>query len=243
MTYNLAELSPLKRHWISNLANFPMRFDGWDRQSIIDSSGEFPAQVDLWLKKAVSGKIIMNGGDVDHCGVGLLFDGSAGRGKTTHAVVTAVEFILQLPDDEDEMRKVLHAKRSDFGRQFHAVKFLTFPEFMSLKKSTYDGDNEERRELSRKVEGLHGRAKEDWLNVRLLVLDDLSKKSGTRHDDTSFDELLRSRHDHGLPTLVTSNIMREDWGLAYQDESLGSFVFEAFRRVNFNQKKDFRSNN
>jgi len=229
--YNIGDLSPIKRYWITKLANIPMRFEGWDRAGIMESTGKFPVEIDEWLDEVLAGNIIMAAGNLGDCGVGLLFDGGAGEGKTTHAIVTAVEFILRLPDDEDEMRKVLHARPQDFGRQFRAVQFLTFPEFMALKKSTYDSDNEERRELTRTLEGLHGRAKEDWLNVRLLVLDDLSKKSGTRHDDNSFDELLRSRLDKGLPTVVTTNTMREDWGLAYDDASIGSFVYEAFRLV------------
>jgi hypothetical protein len=236
---NMLELSPLKRHWLTRTLHIPIGFQGWDKQTIIDSTGKFPVEIDEWLDNVMAGKIIMNPGGRGMTGVGLLFDGSAGEGKTTHAVVALAEFIKRLPDDENLMREILHVSKSDFGYQFKIAQFMTYPEFMALKRSTYDGENEERRELQRQLDGLHGRAREDWLNVRVLVLDDLSKKSGTRHDNESFDELLRSRLDKGLPTIVTSNIMREDWGLAYEDESVGSFAYEAFSRVRI-MNKDLR---
>ena len=94
----------------------------------------------------------------------------------------------------------------------------------------FDAEADERRELHREMEGFHGRAKEDWLNVRILVLDDLGKEYGSKYDDYSFDELLRARYDKGLPTIVTTNKMREVWGTQYS-EAMGSFAHEAFRRV------------
>lgn len=236
---DMTKLSPLKRHWLTRTAHIPIGFYGWDKQTILDSTGKFPIEIDEWLDQVMAGEIIMNAGGRGTTGVGLLFDGSAGEGKTTHSAVALTEFIVRLPDDEAKMRDILHVSKSDFGHQFKVAYFMTYPEFMAMKRATYDSDNEERRELQRQLDGLHGRAKEDWLNVRMLVLDDLSKKSGTRHDNDSFDELLRSRYDKGLPTIVTSNIMREDWGDAYGDQSVGSFALEAFSRVRI-MNKDLR---
>jgi DNA replication protein DnaC len=69
------------------------------------------------------------------------------------------------------------------------------------------------------------------MNVRVLVLDDLGKEyKGSGFNDASFDEILRSRYDRALPTIVTTNVMRDDWKHQY-GEAMGSFAFEAFRRV------------
>lgn len=231
-------ISPLKRYWLEKSSNIPIRYAGWDKERIIQSSGKFPVEIDDWLDSMLAGDVIKNPGGLGATGVGLLFDGGPGEGKTTHAVVAAAEFILRLPDEPEEAAKILHAKPSDFGRQFRAVHFLTFPEFLSIKKASFDAEGEERRELNRVIEGFHGRAKEDWLNVRLLVIDDLGKENGSRYNDSSFDELLRSRYDKGLPTIITTNVMREDWATQYS-EAMGSFAFEAFNRIRI-VNKDLR---
>lgn len=235
MAHNLAELAIFKRAWISSTSNIPMRYYGLDKDTILRDTGKFPVEIDEWLEQMLAGDVIMKPGGLGTTGVGLLFDGAAGMGKTTHAVVAATEFILRLPDDEEEAAKILHAKDGEFGRKFRAVHYLTYPEFLSLKKASWDADPEERRELDMVLEGFHGRAKQDWLNVRLLILDDLGKEQNSRFNDASFDEILRSRYDKGLPTIITSNVMRDDWGVQY-GEAMGSFAFEAFSRVKITNK-------
>ena len=235
----MSELTPLKRFWLTKASNIPIRYEGWTKERIIEDTGKFPQVIDDWVDKMLDGQIIRNAGGLGSTGVGLLFDGGPGEGKTTHAVVAAMEFIRRLSDDSTEARKILHAKESDYGRNFRAVYYLTFPEFLSMKKASFDEEPADRREISRYIEGLHGRAKEDWLNVRLLIIDDLGKENASTYNDTSFDELLRARYDKGLPTIITTNRMREDWGTQY-GEAMGSFVFEAFDRVRI-QNKDLRS--
>jgi DNA replication protein DnaC len=223
-------ISPLKKHWLEKSSNIPVRYSGWSKERIIESSGKFPIEIDDWLESIVGGEIIQNPGDLGTTGVGLLFDGGPGEGKTTHAVVAAMEFVRRLPDDASAAAKILHAKPADYGHHFKAIHFLTFPEFLSIKKQSFDAEGEEKREISRVIQGFHGRAKEDWLNVRLLVIDDLGKENGSRYDDASFDELLRSRYDKGLPTIITTNVMLEDWKIQYS-EAMGSFAYEAFNRI------------
>lgn len=223
-------MNPKKKHWLERSSNIPVRYAGWSRQQIIDSSGKFPEEIDDWLEMMLSGEVIKNPGGLGSTGVGLLFDGGPGEGKTTHAVVAAMEFVRQLPDDDIAAAKLLHAKMSDYGHQFRVIHFLTFPEFLAMKKRYFDTEGDERRETNRIIDGFHGRAKEDWLNVRLLVIDDLGKENGSNYDSSSFDELLRSRYDKGLPTIITTNVMREDWGVQYS-EAMGSFAYEAFHRV------------
>jgi DNA replication protein DnaC len=110
------------------------------------------------------------------------------------------------------------------------VYYMTFPEFLSRKKAMFDADPDTKKDLFLEMEGFHGRAKEDWMNVRVLVLDDLGKEYGSKYDDTSFDEILRARYDKALPTIITTNVSRDKWASQY-GEAMGSFAHEAFTRV------------
>lgn len=196
-----------------------------------DLNAEVPSAIGEWLDEMLAGTVIKQVGGLGLTGVGLLLDGGPGLGKTTMAVTSAMEFVRRLPTDDIEARKILkYSKTDDYGMLSRPIYYLTYPEFMSLKKSTFDADPDEKRELNRIIEGLHGRAKEDWLNVRLLILDDLGKEYGSKYDDTSFDEILRSRYDRALPTIVTTNVLLENWGTQYS-KAMESFGNEAFIRV------------
>jgi DNA replication protein DnaC len=230
MTYDINQLTPLKRHWLLRGSNIPRRFLGLGPEDIVKTTGEFPEVIADWLDSAVEGKVIKKIGGIGTTGVGLLFDGGPGLGKTTHAVTTLMEFVRMLPDNEDKAREILGANASDYGHQFRPIYYMTFPEFLSRKKALIDAEGEERKNLVLEMEGFHGRAKEDWMNVRLLVLDDLGKEYGSKYDDTSFDEVLRSRYDKALPTIITTNVSREKWRTQY-GEAMGSFAYEAFHRV------------
>lgn len=233
----------MKRFWITKTSNIPMRFWGWGKEDIIQDKGEFPQDLEDWLADALAGDIIQSPGNLGMTGKGLLFDGLPGMGKTTHAVTVLMEFVRQLSDDSDTAMKVLHAKPDNFGIKFRPVYYLTMTELLQKKKAMFDADADERRELHREMEGFHGRAKEDWLNVRILVLDDLGKEYGSKYDDFSFDDILRARYDKGLPTIVTTNKALEIWGNEYSG-AMGSFAHEAFRRVRLKgedmRKKDLQ---
>jgi DNA replication protein DnaC len=230
MAYNLAEMSPLKRFWLTRQSNIPQRYWGFDAQDITRDTGSFPKVIDVWLDDVLNGDVIKSMGKLGYTGVGLLFDGKPGRGKTTHAVTALTEFLLRLPDDDAGIARVMGCKTTDVGHKFRAVYFLTMNELLTKKKAAFDADSDERRELHYEMEGFHGRSTLDHLNVRLLVLDDLGKEYGSKYDDFSFDDVLRSRYDKGLPTIITTNKPRETWGTAYS-EAMGSFAHEAFRRV------------
>jgi DNA replication protein DnaC len=101
-------------------------------------------------------------------------------------------------------------------------------------------DSDTKRELYEEMQGFHGRAKDDNLNVRILVLDDLGKEYGSKYVDASFDEILRARYDKGLPTIITTNVLREKWAAQY-GEAMGSFAYEAFTRIQLGVK-DLRKN-
>lgn len=232
MTYDIATLSPMKRHWLLRGANIPSRFIGLDAEDVVKKMGSFPEEIDIWIDRAAEGKIIKKIGGLGVTGTGLLFDGAPGLGKTTHAVVAAMEFIRALPENDEKARDILGMTTETYGMQSRPIYYMTFPEFLSRKKALISADGDLRSNLYREMEGFHGRlsAKEDHLNVRVLVLDDLGKEYGSKYDDTSFDEILRARYDKALPTIITTNVDREKWAKQY-GEAMGSFAFEAFTRV------------
>lgn len=231
MGYNISELDPLKVQWLLRGSNIPRRFLGLDKDDLSAKSGTFPVEIDVWLDNVLNQRIIKQVGGLGTTGTGLLFDGSPGLGKTTHAVVTATELIRALPTNPQAAREVLGFREQDYGIHCKPVYYMTYPEFLSRKKAMFDADSETKKEMFLEMEGFHGRAKEDHMNVRVLVLDDLGKEyKGAGFNDASFDEILRSRYDRALPTIVTTNVMLENWGKQY-GEAMGSFAFEAFDRV------------
>jgi DNA replication protein DnaC len=232
--YDINTLSPLKKHWLLRTSNIPRRFIGLEPSDITEKVGSFPGEVSSWVEDVTSGQVIKSIGNIGVNGVGLVFDGGPGLGKTTHAVVAAMEFIRRL--DLEKAKDILqYSNQSDYGLMSRPVYYLTYPEFLSRKKATFDADADEKREMNRQIEGFHGRAKEDWLNVRLLILDDLGKEYGSKYDDASFDEILRSRYDRALPTIVTTNEMLENWSAKYS-MAMASFANEAFHRVRLTGK-------
>jgi DNA replication protein DnaC len=231
MSYDVSKMDPLKVQWLLRNSNIPRRFLGMDREDLVAKAGKFPPEIDLWLEDVLNKKVIKQIGGLGTTGVGLLFDGTPGLGKTTHAVVTAIELIRALPEESALSREVLGFREQDYGMHCRPVYYMTYPEFLSRKKAIFDADPETKKELFLEMEGFHGRAKEDHMNVRVLVLDDLGKEyKGSGYNDASFDEILRSRYDRALPTIITTNVMRKDWEKQY-GEAMGSFAFEAFNRV------------
>lgn len=228
--YDIAALPPLKRHWIAKTSNIPRRYHGFDYDSIREDLGSVPEVLTKWLEDVLAGDVILNSGGLGTTGVGLLFDGSPGRGKTTHAVTTLVEFVRGLPDDSEAAAKLLHCRLEDYSISMRPIYYLTMTDLLYKKKLSFDADSAERKALHLEMEGFHGRADDDRFNVRLLLLDDAGKEYGSKYDDFSFDDILRARYDKGLPTIITTNRERESWGAQYSD-SMGSFVHEAFRRV------------
>lgn len=240
MAYDIKTLSYMKRHWLLHTSNIPHRFLGLDPSDVKTQTGAFPPQIDRWVKKVLEGKVVKSIGGISTTGVGLLFDGAPGLGKTTHSVLCLTELVRQLPEDMMHAKRILGYVGDDFGVTSRPVYYMTVPDFISRKKSMIDMDPESRREMALQMEGFHGRSKMDHLNVRVLVLDDLGKELNTDYNTAGFDELLRARYDKGLPTIVTTNLSREAWGDKY-GKAMGSFVYEAFKHVIIGTK-DLRRN-
>jgi DNA replication protein DnaC len=228
--YDLNTITSKKRHWIARTSNIPQRFWGRDFEDVKKYMGYNSKEISGWLDNLLDGLILKNPGALGITGVGLLLDGEPGRGKTTNAVTALMEFVRRLPADDDAARKLLHMEAADYGMKSRVVYYLTMTDLLNKKKAMFDVEDETRAELQREMDGFHGRSTEDWRNVRLLVLDDLGKEYGSDYDKSSFDDILRSRYDKGLPTIITTNKPLESWNSAYSP-AMGSFAHEAFIRV------------
>lgn len=228
--YEKSDLSFLKSHWITKTSNIPRRFFGLEPSDVEKKTGSFPTLIEGWLDDMLAGKIIRANGGLNTTGVGLLFDGKPGLGKTTHAVVAAMEFIRRLPAETDKARMILDVTAEAYSSNMRPVYYMTFPEFLSRKKSMFDADPETKSRMHEEMEGFHGRSSDDSLNVRLLILDDLGKEYGSDYNDSSFDEILRARYDKALPTIITTNVPLAKWAKQYS-EAMGSFAHEAFLQI------------
>lgn len=229
---NVETLPPLKRRWILNNSNIPRRFLDFSIDKIVEERGTIPQEIPELVQDCLDGKVIKRIGGLGESGVGLLLAGDPGRGKTTHAVVTCLEFVAGLPNDEKLAQDILKQYPEQYTTESRPVYYLTMTDFLSRKKGLIDADPESRRDLYLEMEGFHGRLSTDmdYLNVRLLVLDDVGKEYGSKYDDASFHELIRSRYDRALPTIVTTNIPIDKWAAQY-GSAMGSFAHEAFHYV------------
>lgn len=226
-----AELTRNQVHWIQVTSNIPRRFFGRDLSDIVADTGNPVApEVEAWLDDVLQGKIIMELGGLGTNGVGLLFDGRPGLGKTTYAVTVALELLYRLPADPEEGSRVLKVKHHEYGKRLRPVYYTTMTELLNLKKSAMDYNRADQDRSLALVDEIYGRSDDTDRNVRVLVLDDVGKEYGSKYDEFVFDELIRGRYDRGLPTILTTNKPRETWGTVYS-ESMGSFGKEAFRRV------------
>ena len=143
LSYSLDTLPSLHRHWLLRNSNIPSRFLGVE---FSDLNTKCPAEVADWLVDALSGSVIKQVGGLGLTGVGLLLDGGPGLGKTTMAVISAMEFVRRLPSDDIESRKILkYSKTDDYGMLSRPIYYLTYPEFLSLKKSNFDAEPDEKR--------------------------------------------------------------------------------------------------
>lgn len=235
MTYQIGELVPIKRYWVARNGNIPERFWGRDFADIKRDTGQDIPDIKDWVSDLLAGKIIKNPGGLGETGVGILLEGDPGRGKTTTAVTTIMEIVRQLPDLPADIARVFHYAPTDCGFNTRGVYYLTMPDFINQKKAVWDADPDEKRELQRELDGFYGRAKEDWLNVRVLILDDLGKEYGSEFNKVTFDDILRARYDKGLPTIITTNKPLAQWKKDYS-EAMHSFAREAFRRVTLEGK-------
>ena len=210
--YDLSAIAPSVRRQILQ-AGLPMKTIGWEFSDLEQS----PAveKVRQWVERVVNGEIIQKAGD-PFCGLGIMLVGNPGHGKTTLASTALQSLIRGIPGE------VLGTPGTLPNR---IGAFMDHPKLLRLQKSLWSEENEADQLLLDSIYGDSDRMN----NVRVFVLDDLGKEYRTTSGwaENTFDALLRSRFNAGLPTIVTTNVELENWGGVY-GEPMGSFALEAF---------------
>jgi len=192
-----------------NNASVPMKTIGKDFSDLDDS--EAKTLVQTWVSTVETGVVIKSPGS-PLSGLGILLLGQPGHGKTTMASVALQRLIR--------------------GMQVPGL-FLDYPKFLRLQQESWKNDD-----LKEKMQEIYGDAKH---SLPLLVLDDLGKEHTTQSGwaENTFDAVLRSRFNAGLPTIITSNVPLNKWRSAY-GESMESFAHEAFIEVKVESDKGDR---
>ena len=227
--YKLDEVKPLRKMWIK-MANIPEARRGWLLEDCVDVSADSMASVRRWIDVVKDGEVIRAAGN-KRCGKGLLLWGEPGHGKTTLSLAIIQEIMTTFPLDPFDVQS---------GHVIHRpCYFATFNDILALKGTEIDGGLTESQENL--LKGMYGEAASDAYNVRILIIDDLGKEHTTLSgwQRNTFHDILRTRFNHGLPTIVTTNIKLENWASEYGDAT-ESFANEAFLYLPITAAVDLR---
>lgn len=203
--YDLSKEAPSTRHRILN-AGLPIKTLG---KELIDlDNAQAIEKINFWMDTVRSGMVIKSPGSPSS-GLGIMLVGEPGHGKTTLASVALQELIRTMPFESTQ-----------------PGLFMDYPKFLRYQKDSWKDDEDDKELL---IQRIYGDAKN---SVQLFVLDDLGKEYRTASGwaENTFDALLRSRFNAGLPTIVTTNVPMRQWGDTY-GEPMGSFAYEAFIQI------------
>jgi len=218
--YKLTDLQLVRKSWVK-VAGIPNARLGYLLSDCSDLIQEDLDIVKDWLKLVRSGGVIKATGK-PLCGNGLLIYGRPGIGKTTLSLAVIQELLTKFPLDcfAPSEGKIL----------LKPCYFLTFNDVLDTKGKTMADDVAEEDTLL--WEGMLGECKDDSYNIRVLVIDDVGKEHSSLSgwQKNILHHVLRTRFNNGLPTIVTTNIARDNWDGLYGDAT-ASFAKEAFTYI------------
>lgn len=226
--FELDKLPVRRRTWVQTAA-IPKARLGWVLGDCTYAPDTALKPVRGWLRLALEGEYILKAGGAK-CGRGILFYGEPGRGKTTLALAVIQEILTTFP---------IEAFVPQEGKVIvRPCYFSTFNGILDLKGKLMDSPTEAEETL---YAGILGESRDDAYNIRVLVIDDIGKEhtSLSGWQSNMLHHILRTRFNNGLPTIVTSNIEKEDWAASY-GEATGSFIKEAFVYIPVDGTKDLR---
>ena len=224
------ELKLRRSSWLK-LAHIPPHLTGWELSDCEAISEEDMTDVKSWIANLKNKEVIRAQGS-NLCGNGLLFYGTPGKGKTTLALAVIQEIIRTFNLEELDVREGNTLVRPCF--------FTTFNEILNIKGALISNSATDDQEVI--YNGILGVCDQDSFNIRVLVIDDIGKEHASLSgwQKNLLHEVLRTRFNNGLPTIVTTNIKLEDWAALYGDAT-ESFANEAFIYIPiFSDKGDLR---
>ena len=227
--FELKDVPIRRRTWIQG-ASVPKSRLGWTLDDCTDAPKTALAPIRRWIKGALEGDYILKTGGAK-CGRGILFYGEPGRGKTTLALSLIQEIMTTFPLEAfvPSQNKVI----------IRPCYFTTFNDVLELKGKLMDDEPYENDKVL--YDGMLGECRDDAYNIRVLIIDDIGKEhtSLSGWQKNMLHHILRTRFNNGLPTVVTSNIEKEDWAASY-GEATGSFIKEAFVYIPVGGTEDLR---
>ena len=215
--FKSSDIKTRRQSWLK-LAHIPPHLVGWELEDCKAITTADMEDVRLWIKSLKDKEIIrVQGGRL--CGQGLMFYGTPGQGKTTLALAVIQEIVRTFSLDELDVKENNSLVRPCF--------FTTYNEILNIKGAMINGSATDDQDVI--YNGMLGLCEQDSFNIRVLIIDDIGKEhaslSGWQRN--LLHEVLRTRFNKGLPTIVTTNIKLEDWAALYGDAT-ESFANEAF---------------